>query len=439
MPYYILALPKEQLKALPDVLGQLTAEEAAELITLLERQAVSAKETGPWVADMLEEVLEEYSAWLAVLLCAVLLCGCRRAEPEQSRQAEEPPKTEQTALSPEQTEPEGRALAEDCAAVYRTVTKDLTFLISVEGADGSAAALDMTPLNAAEAAGREGQFTTEFQWSEADKEDWLSQAGNLVTLADGDSQVRIQCRTEGDVICWRTSGATTYARVTGADQLFSRLLLDLAEDEMERRVWAQTVSGTFAPAGKMAEAVAEGYRNLPDWVSWKPLDMKPERVELYDTYEGTPRQLCCNLFFRVQAEDPASLDAGLWNEAGDHLWSTTVRLEQDRNGAWRVAERNIGGVFVVLPFDWETATLEQLTEAFFRSGGETNRRRIPDRLLELPEEELARLPDLLAQCSEMEVKLLCGALGNRVKEGGSQWTMETLQPVMSAFDIYLDA
>ena len=35
--------------------------------------------------------------------------------------------------------------------------------------------------------------------------------------------------------------------------------------------------------------------------------------------------------------------------------------------------------------------------------------------------------------------LLCGALGNRVKEGGSPWTMETLQPVMGAFDIYLDA
>jgi len=94
---------------------------------------------------------------------------------------------------------------------------------------------------------------------------------------------------------------------------------------------------------------------------------------------------------------------------------------------------------VELPFDWDRATLEQLTEAFFLSGGETNRRRIPDRILELPEEELARLPELLSVSSEMEVKLLCGALGNRVKEGGSPWTMETLQPVMGAFDIYLDA
>ena len=376
--------------------------------------------------------------WPAILLCAVLLCGCRKAEP-QPRQAEEPPKTEQAALPPEQTEPEGRTLAEDCAAVYRTVTKDLTFLISVEGADGSAVTLDMTPHNAAEAAGREAQFAADFQWSEADEEDWLSQAGDLVTLADGDSPARIQCRTEGDVICWRTGGATTYASVTDSGGMpFSRLLLEPAEEELERRIWAQTVSGTFAPAGKMAEAVAAGYRNLPDWVGRKPLDMQVERVELYDTYEGTPRQLCCSLFFRVP-EETAPLAGGLWNEAGDHLWSTTVRLEQNSDGAWRVAERDTGRLFVELPFDWDTAAPEQLMEAFFRSGGETNRRRIPDRLLELPEEELARLPDLLAQCSEMEVKLLCGALGSRVKAGGSQWTMETLQPVMGAFDIYLDA
>ena len=392
--------------------------------------------------------------WMGALLCAVLLCGCGKTESEQPRQLEAPPKMEQTVLPAERIQPDGRELAEDCGMVYRTVTKDLTFLISVEGADGAASTLDMTPFNAGAAEGREAQFAVDFQWSEADEADWLAQTGDLVTLADGDSPARIQCRTEGDVICWRTSGATSYARVTDTGETqqphrFSRLLLELAEKEMERRAWAQTVSGTFAPAGKMAEAVADWYRNLPDWVSWKPLDMQVERVELYDTYEGEPQQLCCSLFFRVKVEDPASLDAAHWqaggglrdeNADGDHLWSTAVRLERDKSGGWRVAEKDTDGVFVVLPFDWETATLEQLTEAFFRSGGETNSRRIPERMLALPEEELARLPDLLAQRSEMEVKLLCGALGTRVKAGGSRhWTLETLQPVMGAFDIYLDA
>lgn len=65
VPYYILALPREQLKALPALLKELTEAEAMELIGLLEKQAVNAKETGPWVADMLEDVLEEYSAYLA--------------------------------------------------------------------------------------------------------------------------------------------------------------------------------------------------------------------------------------------------------------------------------------------------------------------------------------------------------------------------------------
>lgn len=390
--------------------------------------------------------------WVGALLCAVLLCGCRKAEPEQPPKPEEPAKTEQTALPAEQAQPDGRPLAEDCAAVYRTVTKDLTFLISVEGADGSASALDMTPHNAAAAEGREDAFAADFRWEEADEADWAAQTGALVTLADGDSPARIQCRTEGDVVCWRKSGAVSYARVTETGETqqphrFSALLLELAEDEMERRAWALSVGGTFAPAGKMAEAVAAYYRALPEWVSWKPLDMQVERVELYDTYEGEPQQLCCNLFFRVQVEDPASPDMTPWqlgdglrdaDENGYHLWSTTVRMEKEDDGAWRVAEKDIGGVFVALPFG-EEATLEQLTEAFYRSGGETNRRRIPDRMLALPEAELARLPDLLQSRSEMEVKLLCGALGSRVKAGAGGWTMETLQPVMGAFDIYLDA
>ena len=396
--------------------------------------------------------------WIGVLLCAVLLCGCSRTEPAQPQPQEKPRQTEQTAAPAEQAEPAGGELAEECGAVYRTITHDLTFLISVEETDGKVFALDMTPLNAEAAAGREAAFALEFQWTEADEEAWLAQTeeqGHLVTLADSDSQTRIQCRTEGDVICWRMGGgAARYAAVTDISEeplepyRFSRLLLDLAEDEMERQAWAQTVSGTFAPAGKMAEAVAAYYRELPDWVSWKPQDMRVDRVELYDTYEGEPQQLCCNMLFRVRVEDPESADMIPWqlgdglremDENGYYLWSTTLRMEKN-GSAWRVAERDIGGVFVVLPFVWEDATLDQLVEAFFLSGGETNRRRIPDRILKLSEKELAQLPELLESRSEMEIKLLCGALGNRVKAGGSQnWTLETLQPVMGAFDVYLDA
>lgn len=393
--------------------------------------------------------------WVGILLCAVLLCGCRKTESVQPQRQQEEPVTEQAPISAEQPEEGGGELAGECAAAYRAITEDLMFLISVEGTDGSSSALDMTPDNAAMARGREAVFAETFRWDEAAEEDWLAQTeeqGHLLTLADSDSQTRIQCRTESDVICWRMGGgAVRYAEVTdvGAEShRFSKLLLDLAEDELERQAWSQTVSGTFAPAGKMAEAIAAWYRELPGWVSWKPLDMKVERVELYDTYEGMPRQLCCNMLFRVKADDPESVDMTPWqvgdglrerDEDGYWLWSTTVRMERDDAGVWRVAEKDIGGVFVELPFDWDHATLEQLVEAFFLSGGETNRRRIPDRLLELPEEELARLPELLKVRSEMEVKLLCGALGNRVKEGNSPWTIETLQPVMGAFDIYLDA
>lgn len=396
--------------------------------------------------------------WAGILLCAVLLCGCRKTESVQPQRQKEGPVAEQAPVSAEQPKADGGDLAGECAAAYRAITEDLTFLISVEGTDGDSSALDMNPDNAASAQGREAAFAMEFQWKETDEEAWLDQTeeqGHLITLADSDSQTRIQCRTESDVICWRMGGgAARYAEVTEVSMAppephrFSRLLLDLAEDELERQAWNQSVSDTFAPAGKMAEAVAAWYRKLPGWVSWKPLDMQVERVELYDTYEGKPQQLCCNMLFRVKVDDPESVDMIPWqvgdglrdmDEDGYALWSATLRMERNDDGAWRVAEKDGGGVFVQLPFEEEHASLEQLAGAFFRSGGETNRRRIPDRILELPEEELARLPDLLAQYSEMEVKLLCGALGNRVKEGNSLWTMETLQPVMGAFDIYLDA
>ena len=109
--------------------------------------------------------------WIGVLLCAVLLCGCRRAESARIQNREEIPAAEQTPVSTIPEEADGSELAEECAEVYRVITEDLMFLISVEGTDGSSSALDMTPDNAATARGREAAFAMEFQWDEAEEED----------------------------------------------------------------------------------------------------------------------------------------------------------------------------------------------------------------------------------------------------------------------------
>ena len=59
------------------------------------------------------------------------------------------------------------------------------------------------------------------------------------------------------------------------------------------------------------------------------------------------------------------------------------------------------------------------------------------RLLPGPRRGAVSIPASKSQAHRL---LLCGALGSRVKQGGGQdWTLETLQPVMGAFDIYLDA
>ena len=62
LPRKVLQMGKEAQEKL---LEDLAEEEALELIGLLEKQAVNAKETGPWVADMLKDVLEEYNTDLA--------------------------------------------------------------------------------------------------------------------------------------------------------------------------------------------------------------------------------------------------------------------------------------------------------------------------------------------------------------------------------------
>lgn len=398
--------------------------------------------------------------WIALLLCAGMLCGCQKQEqPQQPAQEPEKQTTEQVPPVESDETAAGEELAAACQAAYRTMAADSTFIISIQGADGAASTLDIAPEFAASELVAGPLPVAKYEWTPAEAEDWDAQTeeqGYLVIAADGDSRTTIQCRTGGDIVCWRQGGeAMRYARVVNpledqkfGEGKFARELVSIAEYLVEQEAWESTVSQTFAPAGKMAEAIAAYYRDIPDWVSWKPLDMKVNSVELYDTYEGTPEQLCCNMLFRIKVQDPAAPSASHWqlgdglrdqDTQGYHLWSATLRMEKNSSGVWRVAERN-SGVFVELPFDLAEASLEQLVDVFFRTGGQTHDWRVPSAILALPEKELKALPEFLEERGEMEVKLLCGALGSCLKKGGDwAWTLETLQPVMGAYDVYLDA
>ena len=81
--------------------------------------------------------------------------------------------------------------------------------------------------------------------------------------------------------------------------------------------------------------MAENYRNAPDWVVWKPLDVQSSGTDVFDIYWG------CETLVKK-------------NEAGD----------------WYIAGRVTSGYTVELPFDrLENASLEELTDAFFLTEG----------------------------------------------------------------------
>ena len=105
-----------------------------------------------------------------------------------------------------------------------------------------------------------------------------------------------------------------------------------------------------------------------------------------------------------------------------------------------VADYGTGGYYVELPVREETATAEQLVEAFRLTEGESHDRMIPIRLLSLSETELAKLPEAMDTLPEETAKDLCRRLEEQLdatKESGG-WVLEDLREVLGPYARYLD-
>lgn len=356
-------------------------------------------------------------------------------------------------------------LAADAAAVYGAISETQNFTVTVEEPNGALTVLRITPDNARNVERKGTRLENSFAWSEAGETDWQAQLaaedrGALLTLTSASGHAALRCCSGGDVVCWQQDGVDTYARAVNPleGEPFEGKVYDdmriIAEDAMSALVWSGTADGALDMAGaaaQLAEQVAEEYRNVSAWVSWRPLDVQVDQAAVYDAYLGTLEQFCFEVVFRVLLDEVAlytsqwSAGAGAYDQDADGYWhwATHVYVCRDREGDWYCAGRGTGGVIVQLPVSEEgEARLAQLVDAFYLTEGLSHEVMIPSAILELPEERQRELPGLLDRRTEEEAAALCHALAAYLRESpdtAPQLTLSGLRELLGAYGAYVDA
>lgn len=388
-----------------------------------------------------------------LLLAAVLLAGCGKKQTDPAPQADPAPETDV-----------GQTLSADCAGAYAAITEDLTCLVSVEEADGTVTTLDITPDNAWNMAGRENLFAISYDWSPAEAGEWEALpagGGTLFTLADADSKTTIQCRSDSDLVRWqRGGGAVSYASAVNPREgepfegKLCRQLAIIAEDAVSAQMWDVTADGALSPkeaAEELGERAAENYRSVPAWVTWKPEDAAFGGAGVFDWYRGQPENFCCGIGLRVKLADPEGESGSYWQAGaglgepdgdGYYGWGCEALVKKNEAGDWYIAGRGTGGYTVELPLgDLDSASLEQLTDAFFLTEGSTHDWLLPYYILSRSQAELSALPELLDERTEDEARALCRLLADCAENTKESWpwTLEDLEEALGEYGPYLRA
>ena len=426
--------------------------------------------------------------FFTALLTLLILTGCAGKTPTPTLpQAETPPPTEETAVPAEtpaqsaasapsaedpteqpaelsaEAQAESDALAAKAAAVYAAVAED-AFTLSVTEPDGTTTTLEILPgVNDGNVQSRENTFSYTYRWSEATAEDWDAQCaaaaiGNAVTLAASE-ELRISCRANGDVIEFTDHGSVMYLRAVNPKEglepfawNFCGAMTLIAGDALAYEMWNVTADGGLHPqeaAAQMLEQIAANYRAAPDWALWKPLDTQAGEADVFDIYWGEPQAFCCGMSLRLKFDDYHSestnrwqVGAGLSEPDGDGYcgYGAEVVVRKNADGDWQYAERGSGG-YSVDPQNTEgKPQLEWLVEVFCLTEGFTHDWRAPYYILDLDEEDLSRLPSILAQLTEAEARDLCAVLGRCLREYDYwEWSIELLAPLLGDYGAWLDA
>ena len=439
---------------------------------------------------------------LAVLMMVLLLAGCGQTEkpadevsgdalqavlpapeeretlseqrvplesmPELETQSESESVVKPTPTPESETEPEPKKEPEidwgaAAAQVYTAITDQKEFSVQVEEIDGTLTDFTIREgENDWNADGLEYSFAG-YTWTPATLEDWHAltaseERGTKLTFSVPE-ELSLVCFEGGDIVELVREGTVSYVRAVnpkeGQEPFEGKLyhLLDMiAEDAMSEQVWSVAVDASLSAedaAKQLTEKIVEAYHAVPDWVTWKPVDVRMVGAEVYDIYRGTPEQFCFHMGIEVSLKDPMAPEAIYWqagaglaepNEAGFSGWGRQVLVEKTADGLWMPVEWGTGGYMVLPRMNWKTASVEQLVEGFCLTEGQTHDWLAAYYLLELPVEEMTRLPAILDQLTEGEIRDLCGTLGKCLREYDYwNWTVDTLRPVLGKYGGYLGA
>lgn len=299
-----------------------------------------------------------------------------------------------------------------------------------------------------------------FEWSEITYEEFLAGAqteerGPEVIFWDVEGGMGLSCFRNADVVALRDQTKMTYLKAVDpqGDETLYDLLSVVAEDAVSHEVCYVTADGTLSPqeaAGRMAEKIAENYRSVPAWVSWKPASVRAERAEVYDIYRGTPEEFCFNLGLAVKVTDPMAPEAIYWqagsgleepDENGFHGWSREVLVRKNDEGNWDVLDMGTGGYSVNPEWPAEKHWAEWLVELFCLTEGDTHDWAVPIQILSLPPDQMESLPAILDQLTEAESRELCTVLGELLARDDLQnyYTADTLRPLLGEYGSLLDA
>ena len=297
-----------------------------------------------------------------------------------------------------------------------------------------------------------------YRWSEAEEGDWETQGGDQVTLAGQSGGLSLSARSGGDVVQLRTGEAVAYLRAedkydSSDDQesmIFRTLRLPL-ESIIDQAVWDNavvdgSVTDLEAVARQMTEQIAKGYRDLPDFLVWKPNDVQiqeaPQRV--FDAWYGEEPNFCFGMGIYISLTDPLSDQGSYWQPGAGlpeepvfedyYPWGMEVHAVLDQEAdLWRIEGRGTGGYSVTLPFDIAAAPVSELVDAWFLSGGSTHDYLLLSYLCDRPLSDLAGLNDALDQRSGEEAEAFLLGLKLHMEEFPSYHDL-TIADIASALD-----